>query len=148
MKKGLAILLGIILLAGCSSNDADKVETKPDDVNEIVEPGEMLESSDGVAEDVEDAEVDKEDSNMADTKDVATTNDHIKDFPEFDVLTENIDLTVYKGVVETDNKGTRVILFEDEKGHKEYKSIFIKHDNRLKIVQFKDDGLLYNEIVK
>lgn len=148
MKKGIAILLGIMLLAGCSSNDADEVETKTASVNETVESEEMLESSDGVTEEAEDTKVDGEDSNTADTKDIAITNDHLKDFPEFDILTEKIDLTVYKGVVETDNKGTRVILFEDERGHKEYKSIFVKHDNRLKIVQFKDDGLLYNEIVK
>ncbi|GGN63567.1 hypothetical protein [Oceanobacillus indicireducens] len=48
-------------------------------------------------------------------------------------MAEHIDLDTYQGVVETDNKGNR---------------IFIKHDNRIKIVQFNDDGLLYNGIIK
>ncbi|MEI3598419.1 hypothetical protein [Oceanobacillus sp. MO10714A] len=71
-------------------------------------------------------------------------NGDLEEFPEFDTKAEYIDLDAYQGVVETDNKGNRIILFEDEKGHSEYKSIFIKHNNRLKIVQFKGDGLLYN----
>jgi len=75
-------------------------------------------------------------------------NGDLEEFPEFDTKAEYIDLDAYQGVVETDNKGNRIILFEDENGHSEYKSIFIKHDNRLKIVEFNNDGLLYNEIIK
>ncbi len=148
MKKGIAILLGIMLLAGCSSNEVEEPEPTKNDATEIITPEESPENADDGNEEARDTENIADDSNNADASEVATKNDPLKDFPEFDALVDNIDLAVYQGVVETDNKGTRVILFEDEKGHKEYKSIFVKHDNRLKIVQFKDDGLLYNEIVK
>lgn len=44
MKKGLAILLGIILVAGCSSNDTDELEPQEqEESNEIVDSDENLE---------------------------------------------------------------------------------------------------------
>lgn len=33
-------------------------------------------------------------------------------------------------------------------GQKEYKSIYVKRANRLKIVTFDDDGLLFNDVLK
>jgi len=80
--------------------------------------------------------------------DIESNNDDLKDFPEFDTIAEYIDLDTYQGVLETDNKGNRIIVFQNEKGHSEYKSIFTKHDSHLKIVQFKDDDLLYNGTIK
>lgn len=160
MKKGLAILLGIILVAGCSSNDTDELETQEqEESNEIVDSDENLEDEvDGVTEDeendensdgaTEDIENQEDNSDDRDTSDTVANNGDLETYPEFDIIAEHIDLDKYQGVVETDNKGNRIILFEDENGHSEYKSIFIKHDNRLKIVEFNNDGLLYNEIIK
>jgi len=160
LKKGLVIFLGIILVTGCSSNDADDPKTQDQEVsNEIVDPEENREGdSDGVTQDgenhensdgaTEDKETLEDDSDVAETNGTVTNNDDLEKFPEFDTIAEHIDLNYYQGIVETDNKGNRVILFEDEKGHSEYKSIFVKRDNRLKLVQFIDDGLLYNEIIK
>src|SRR5699024_6783870 len=40
----------------------------------------------------------------------------------------------------------RIILFTNLKGKKQYKSIYVKHINRLKIVDF-NDGILFNDII-
>lgn len=148
MKKRFTILLSILLLAGCSSEDANQPKKEDDDANKVVQAEVNPESLDTVIEDQNETEDDVNQSNTEDTDDSDTKNDHLKDFIEFDVLVDKIDLDIYQGVVETDNKGNRIILFENENGHKEYKSIFVKHENRLKIVQFDDDGLIYNEIIK
>ncbi len=145
MKKGLLILLGIILVAGCSSNDTNELEPRDQEgSNKIVDSDKNHENPDGATEDKENLEGD---SDSGDTNDIATNSD-LENLPEFNTIAKQIDLDIYQGVVETDNKGNRIILFKNEKGHSEYKSIFIKRDNRLKIVQFDDDGLLYNEIIK
>ena len=156
MKKVFVILLGIILVAGCSSNDSDQLESQQQEAsNEIVDSDEDFEAeaeskensnnSDGATEDKENLEDESDDQDKSDT---VMNNGDLETYPEYDTIAEHIDLDVYQGIVETDNKGNRIILFEDAKGRSEYKSIFIKHDNRLKIIQFDDDSLLYNGIIK
>lgn len=146
LKKGLVILLGILLLSGCSSKDTVELKTRDEEVSDkVVAPEESHENDSGrVTEEKENLE----DVPAGDTIDTVTNNDDLGKFAEFDTIEEHIDLDTFQGVVETDNKGNRIIIFEDENGSAEYKSIFIKHDNRLKIVKLKDDGLLYNGIIK
>ncbi|WP_445478497.1 hypothetical protein ACULLL_20225 [Lysinibacillus irui] len=160
MKKGLVILLGILLLSGCSSKDTVELKTRDEEVSDkVVAPEESHENDSGrVTEEKENHEnfdgTTEEKENLkdvpaaGDTIDTVTNNDDLGKFAEFDTIEEHIDLDTFQGVVETDNKGNRIIIFEDENGSAEYKSIFIKHDNRLKIVKLKDDGLLYNGIIK
>lgn len=74
-------------------------------------------------------------------------NQVLKDFPEFPILDDIIDLQVYVADIETDNKGSRIIFFEDSDGNKTYKSVFVKDENYLKVIQLNDEGILYNEIL-
>lgn len=79
---------------------------------------------------------------------VKEENEALNDFPEYDLLAQHIDLSAYEAHIETDNKGTRVIFFEDEEGQKAYKSIFVKEANHLKLISLNDDGLIYNDVIK
>lgn len=153
MKKGLALFLGMMLLAGCSTKDADEAQPEKEDeikVEQTEEGTEVVEEEDDDATEVEETE------DADDSDDAVAQNDDLKDFPEYNMLAEKIDLNEYKGNVKTDNQGNRIILFEDDDGEKEYKSIFIKNDNRLKIIEFEDGnehddedkGLIYNEVIK
>lgn len=147
MKKGIAILFCIMLLAGCSSGGADAPKTETDGGTKVGQTEVKPDSSNTQ----DNAVVEKADeSNEANTGEVITNsnNDALKDLPEFNVLADTIDLGVYHGMIETDNQGTRIILFGIEQNHKEYKSIFVKNDNRLKIIKLDNDGLIYNEILK
>ncbi|MEI4769823.1 lipoprotein [Psychrobacillus sp. FJAT-51614] len=130
MKKLLVAFLGLALLAGCSeetvdTNEDNAVDTENVDVEENVTIEENAEKGANSTE----------------------VQSDIKSFPEFIMLAKNIDLTKYIANVETDNEGTRVIFFENSEGHKEYKSIFVKNENRLKIIKLDDDGLIFNEII-
>lgn len=154
LKKGLALFLGIMLLAGCSSQGADEPKPETDDELKVEQNDVETEGTDDATEDQTEAEETEEPEEVEEADEVVAENDDLKDLPEFNVLADKIDLDVYQGNIKTDNKGNRIILFENEKGHKEYKSIFIKHDKRLKIVEIGDDnndddeGLIYNEILK
>jgi hypothetical protein len=50
-------------------------------------------------------------------------------FEEYTILDENIDLSVLKEKVLTDNPGKRVIMFLDDNGQELYKSIYVKETN-------------------
>lgn len=55
------------------------------------------------------------------------------------------DIGNLRPIVETDNPGTRVILFENSSGRKVYKSVFVKHDQRLKVLDLDGGPPLFNE---
>lgn len=145
MKKTLIILFGLLLLVGCSNNnDAEQPKVDKEDQNQAEQNQDQAENPDAS----EDEEANTEDATTDDATET-DKNDHLKEFNEFDVLAAELDLNTYEGVVETDNNGNRIILFQDATGKKEFKSIFIKNDNRLKIVQFdNEDNLLFNDIIK
>src|SRR5699024_2966617 len=69
-------------------------------------------------------------------------NEELSDFEEFAVIADNIDVDAYEGKVVEDNQEKRVILFEDENGHEQYKTIFVKHKNFVKIISF-DEGQIF-----
>lgn len=148
MKKGLIILFGLLLLIGCSNNnDADQPQQDNEDQDNVEQNENNTENTNLENE----ATNEENENNIEDTteKEDAANNDDLKAFKEFDVLENELDLDAYEGIVESDNQGNRIILFQDADGKKEYKSIFIKNDNRLKIVHFVDeDDLLYNDIIK
>lgn len=131
MRKFLIAFLAMIVLSGCS----DRNEEKPDETGITPAPTE---------EEVI-VEVDEEKQEDAITPAV---NDALADFIEYDLVAKHINLDDYKGIVESDNKGNRVILYEDQSGAKVYKSILVKNENRLKIIKLDDDRLLYNDLIK
>ena len=71
----------------------------------------------------------------------------LENFEEYATLNDTIDLSKYSSIVESDNKGSRVIIFKDENEKKVYKSVYTKNNQRLKIIQLTDDQLLFNEVI-
>lgn len=70
----------------------------------------------------------------------------LNDFPEYENLTQYINMEHVQAEVAEDNTGERVILFKDDGGEVRYKSIFIKETNRHKIVQTDEPNLFNDEI--
>lgn len=143
MKKIAALVFGVLLLSACGDDDTNTTDTDPVDVDvdqEVIE----TEDQDATVEEETKIETDADEEVI---EEESENNDALTEFPEHDVLAEHIDLAVYTSEIETDNQGTRVILFENADGHKEFKSVFVKNDNRLKIIKLDDDGLLYNAII-
>lgn len=67
----------------------------------------------------------------------------LAEFEEYTTLINQVDITSLDVQVVKDNKGKRIILLKDGNGNPQYKSIYVKDKNRLKIINL-SDGLLYN----
>src|SRR5690625_702166 len=72
----------------------------------------------------------------------------LADFEETQTLSEQIDLNTLDPEIETDNQNNRVIIFSDASETKKYKSVFIKKQNRLKIISLDHDGQIFNEAIE
>lgn len=157
MKKSLLILLGALLLAGCGTENTPQTSEEENDTPAIEESEENTntQSNEQEAEDNTEAEMLSDDELFQETEELgevvesseSTNNDNLKGLPEFDVLANEIDLSTHSNLVKTDNKGNRVILFESENGVKQYKSVFVKYKNRLKIIDLPNDNLIFNEVI-
>lgn len=137
MKKLLMTFLSLGLLTGCAQG-SDKSQDQPN-VNQTP------------VETESEADVNKDDATQLEqesTEAEQESTNGLDSLPEFELLSKNIDLTLYSGVVETDNPGNRVILFEDSKDKKVYKSILVKNDNFLKIIKLDDDGLIFKGTIE
>ncbi|KWW17553.1 MULTISPECIES: hypothetical protein [Peribacillus] len=67
--------------------------------------------------------------------------------PEYDEIIEQIGDKDYTLNKETDNDDKRVFLIELN-GEKQYKTIFIKRTNRLKIIEINGNGEVYDKIIQ
>ena len=125
--KLMALVLTLFLFAGCSTQeDTDSTDSTVSQVET---------SSEAVEDDL--ASVPEEELGSAD--DIQQS-----DYPELSTLQEMIDLETVESYLITDNPGTRVIAFVED-GEQAYKSIYIKSDNRLKLVDFEANELILDE---
>lgn len=68
--------------------------------------------------------------------------DHTE-LPEYITITEQVGADFTFETV-TDNEGNRILFLKDENGEKQYKTVFVKHDNRLEIIKINGDvGLVF-----
>lgn len=82
------------------------------------------------------------------TEQLPKENQALTNFPEYPILDNIIDLQVYVASIETDNEGTRVIFFENPDGNQIYKSVFVKNESYLKVIELGDgEGIIYNEVI-
>lgn len=125
--KWIALILTAFLFAGCSTQE----ETGSTDST----ASQVASSSPAAEEDL--APVPEEELDSADS--IQST-----DYPELTVIQEEIDLETVESYLMTDNPGTRVMIFVED-GEQAYKSIYIKSDNRLKLVNLKSDELMIDE---
>lgn len=160
MKKVVLILFASMLfvLGACSSNDDQDQSSNGTDNNASTEESPVETSDDATKEDEKSTEDDVETEDQADdnSENEATddsedgtesSNNELADFPEYETLVDEIDVDTLEAKIETDNPNKRVILYADDSGKNQYKSIFIKKQNRLKIIQFDDNGQVFNEVI-
>lgn len=150
MKKSLGVLfIAASILAACNNADVEEnnepivSDEQADEVeNEQPETEAEAEPSDSDA-----AEIEGEQEKNENSTEVSDEADSIfnADLPEYEKVSSTIDVDDYSVEQATDNEGERIFLFSDENGEKKYKSIFIKHDQRLKIIQLDGDGQILNE---
>jgi len=73
-------------------------------------------------------------------------NELNNDFQEFDVLDELVDTDDFHAEIVKDNDHKRIILLEDDHHQPQYKSIYVKDKNRLKVIDFSDGVIFHDKI--
>lgn len=126
MKKITVILIGMLLFVSACGVGADSQEQE-------------LEASN-----IKEENVDSEKNEVV--EDQGQTEEDATQLPEYSSLMEQVAIEDFQLNVVEDNQGKRVMLIEDEQGQEKYKSIFIKKNNRLKIIEF-NKGQIFNEVI-
>lgn len=148
----------LALLAACGNDDTSNKDEKPatNDETALDEGADNTENTDGQTDDnqqvtdkQENADRDSSDNKESDDQKSADDSSSLSEYEEYPYLDKEIDnLDNYDPIVETDNPNKRVILYKADNNEKKYKSIFIKRQNRLKIIQLDDNGEIFNKIIK
>lgn len=75
-----------------------------------------------------------------------TETDNTPDFTEYETLTEVVEMDSFHTEVVEDNKRKRVLLLTDDNNKPQYKSIYIKNKNRLKVIDF-GGGMVFDQVL-
>lgn len=67
----------------------------------------------------------------------------ISSLPEYNTLAAHVDLSTLTPVVVSDNYNKRTILLKDANGREQFKSIYVKRTNMLKIINLKGGQIFY-----
>ncbi len=153
MKKSIGVLFAsAIILAACSNNDVTEKEIEDvTDTGQVEEAEVEQEETEVENEEVVEIEVDQENEESEEAEPIlqeqneSVTGANGEEFPEYAKIAETVDLTDHTTQTVTDNEGERILLFINHDGEKQYKSIFIKHDKRLKIIKLNGGGQIFNE---
>ncbi|MFJ7661905.1 hypothetical protein ACIQXW_05820 [Lysinibacillus sp. NPDC097162] len=142
-QKMIIFCAVVTMLAACSNNEAtEKNETTNQDISQQQEKQENQQGKDQVEQPVQpEQNVQGEDKKNIDLSEWTS-------LPEYSKINEQIDNKdgIHFEKV-TDTRDKRILLIIDENGTKLYKSIFIKNTNRLKIINIKDGGQIFNEVL-
>src|SRR5690625_2473229 len=149
VKKTLLTIISFFVLIGmvaCASNDNNSNNNSQNDVNDQPNTSETQSPDNNNNENTVNNQTDDNEENVEDDQgnDIPES---LADFEETKTLSEQIDLNALDPEIETDNQNNRVIIFSDDSKTKKYKSIFIKKQNRLKIISLDDDGQIFNEVI-
>ncbi|MFJ7406182.1 MULTISPECIES: hypothetical protein [unclassified Lysinibacillus] len=137
-KKMIIFSAVVTMLAACSNNEVtEKNEATNQDTSHQQEQGKnQIEQPIQPEQNVQGE--DKENIDLSEWTSL----------PEYSKIHEQInnkDDIHFEKVTDTSDK--RILLIIDENGTKLYKSIFIKNTNRLKIINIKDGGQIFNEVL-
>ncbi|GGJ88412.1 hypothetical protein GCM10007063_08620 [Lentibacillus kapialis] len=119
----LSTAAGAMLFASAASTDATQVAGKAENIHSATKAAE------------------KQSVNDEESKNVAYGM-----YPESDILDEQVDEDDYQMQVVENNQNIRVIILKDAEGNPQYKSVFVKDKNIVKVISF-DQGLVFQGVI-
>ncbi|MEF7656131.1 hypothetical protein [Bacillus thuringiensis] len=135
----IALIATITVLTACNRD-----ETAKDNHNTIVK---NEESSQPEKKEVEQQKNEKPKEQVQNNSQESVNHEEWTSLPEYNKIVEQLGNGDYTFQMVTDNRGERILHILDKDGRKQYKSIFIKNKNRLKIIKINGGGLIFNEII-
>ncbi|WP_182201335.1 hypothetical protein [Paraliobacillus salinarum] len=130
-KNVLFILIALLLLSACNTGVQDEADENSNSQNTD-----------------EETVTDQDNSEDAEQANDGESNEDLSNFPEITYISDKIEIDQYEMMVETDNEGSRVILYSKD-GQKHYKSVYVKDEKRLKLLDIHEGGEpLINEVIQ
>lgn len=90
------------------------------------------------------AEQEEAEDNTSDNSNYPNEPADVASFEEYNVIVEQVNTDGLTFHLSTDNQGNRIMFLVNEDGKKQYKTIFVKYDQHLKIIDVNNGGLVYN----
>lgn len=151
-KKVMVFFAAAFILGGCSTKTTDEPVVESSDSAAQSSKEVMTESASSESMAVESSAVtesaSEEDKDMAPvSEEEAASAEMVTDISQYEELEYTIDLSGYESRMLTDNQGTRVMLFSKD-NEQVYKTVYVKNNNWLKVIDLKGDNLLLNEKIK
>lgn len=149
MKKLSLLFIASFTLAACAaennSDSSEAVESMETIESEVSSAPESVETSEHSSQESETASEDLEGV----TEEELANAESVSEYDSYEELVyqDVFNPEQYQGFIVTDNQGKRIFLFSDGQ-NQIYKTIYIKHDNRLKIIDLQKDNLVYNKIIQ
>lgn len=124
------------MLSACSSNVTHSVEEKSvhekEEHQTVVEKDKVSENKSSITEHKESIQADQYPASLV----------------EYKKIIEVIDHNDYTFQIVTDNEGKRILILTNSNGEKIYKTVFIKHENRLKVIKVNGSDEVFNDIIQ
>ena len=127
-KWTIVLITAGMLLVGCSDEAAEKNSKAKEET-----PGEFLQE--------------EEKPNEADQLKDDISEEEAAKLPEYNIIRKQIGDGSYKIVIIANNEETRIFHFLNAQGELQYKAVFVKETNRLKIINTKGDGNIFNQVI-
>lgn len=128
IKWTIVLITAGMLLVGCSDEAAEKNSKAKEET-----PGEFLQE--------------EEKPNEADQLKDDLSEEEAAKLPEYNIIRKQIGDGSYKIVIIANNEETRILHFLNAQGELQYKAVFVKETNRLKIINTKGDGNVFNQVI-
>lgn len=155
-KRIMVFFAAAFVLGGCSTQttdesiveSSDSVAQSSEEVRTESVSSESMAVESSAATEMSDEE-DDDDLAQISEEEVAKAEivTDISQYEELVYAKDTIDLSVYESRLVTDNQGTRVMLFSKD-NEQVYKTVYVKNNNWLKVIDLKGDKLLLNEKIK
>lgn len=154
-KRIMVFFAAAFVLGGCSTQTTDESVVESSDSvaqsSEEVRTESVSSESMAVESSAATEMPDEEDDDLAQiSEEEVAKAEIVTDISQYEELVyakDTIDLSVYESRLVTDNQGTRVMLFSKD-NEQIYKTVYVKNNNWLKVIDLKGDKLLLNEKIK
>lgn len=147
----MSTLLGVLFLTGCGDNPQEEPQDTEIPEETIEEPA--TDNDGETQENIEEPTEDTDEGHETSEEDMAPASDEeleegesVSDFTNYSELEmqDFFNPEEFDASLVTNNPGTRVFIFRDG-DQQAYKTVFIKNNNRLKVIDIINDELLMNE---
>lgn len=148
MKKLLFISMASLVLGACANDTTTDEDTTSSEVavSEVMSTeSSMVEEESSTVVESEEMEADEADLEEVTDSDLESA-EKVSEYAEYEELDAQdiFNPSDYEGHLVTDNQGTRIFLFRDG-DNQMYKTIFVKNNNRLKVIDLQADQMVFNE---